>query len=75
MKYIAEADIFNQVWVEAASLVDLLQQAVDYVVEICVFEAALVTLGKRCADGQGNDNIVGVLLCAGSCQWVWVCNE
>lgn len=48
----------------AAYLHDLLEQLEDETIEMSVLEAALASLGEGCADGQSNDNVVGVLLCA-----------
>ncbi len=62
--YIAHGDVFNQFGVEVASLVDLLQQAVDQVVEVGVLEAALVAFREGRSDSEGDDHIVGILLCA-----------
>lgn len=59
--YIAEADILDQSWVDAGTLPDFLQQGIDEVFEAGVFEAALVRLGERCSDGEGDDNVVRVL--------------
>ena len=62
---IAHADVLHEVGVQIASLVHLLQQAVHHEVEVCILEAALLALGERRSHGQGNDNVVGVLLCTG----------
>lgn len=43
---------------------DLLEQLEDDAIETGVLEASLVGLGQRSADGESNDNIIGVLLCA-----------
>ena len=40
---------------------DLLEQLEDETIEMSVLEATLASLGEGCADGQSNDNVVGVL--------------
>ena len=62
--HITEANVLNKGRIEVTSLVNLLQQAVDYVVEPGVLEAALLAFGQWCAQRKSDDNIVGVLLCA-----------
>lgn len=63
---ISEADILDQGRVDFALLKDLFQQSIDDVVEAGVFEASLLALGECGPDGQGDDNVIGVLLGAGS---------
>lgn len=40
----------------------LLHQRIDHKIEPCVFEAALEPFGQGRPDGEGNNNIIGVLL-------------
>ena len=47
--------------VDSRFLDDLLEQGVDQEIQLSVFEPALEALCKRCSDGEGNHNIVGVL--------------
>jgi hypothetical protein len=49
-------------WVEVRLLVHLLQELEDNGIKAELLEATLAGLCERCADGEGNDNIVGVLL-------------
>ena len=63
--HISHANILNQVRVEVAPPVDLLQKAVDHEVQIGVLETALLSFRQRRPDGQGDNNIVGILLRAG----------
>jgi hypothetical protein len=62
LPYIAEAHILNQVGVQVASLVDLLQQRIHHEIEIGVLEATLLALGQRRPNSQCDHDIVGVLL-------------
>lgn len=48
-------------WSDIAYLDDLLEQLEDEAIELSVLEASLLGLGQRCANGEGNDNVVGVL--------------
>lgn len=60
--YISQTYIFDHLRIEIGFLDDLLQQRVDEIVELCVFEPALEALGKGGTYSQGDNNIVGVLL-------------
>jgi hypothetical protein len=60
--YIAHANVLDQVGIQVALFVDFLQQAVDQEVKIGVLETALLALGQRRSDGEGDNDIVGVLL-------------
>jgi hypothetical protein len=40
---------------------DLLEQLEDEAIELNVLEASLLGLCQRSADGEGDDNVVGVL--------------
>lgn len=54
-------------WDEAegrAYLDDLLEQLEDEAIEGSVLEASLLGLGQGSADGESNDNVIGVLLSA-----------
>lgn len=59
--HIAEADILNQSRVHVHLSDDLLHELEDDAIDRRVLESTLETLGERCADGEGNDNIVGIL--------------
>ena len=48
-------------WSGIAYLDDLLEQLEDEAIELGVLEASLLGLGQGCADGEGDDHIVGVL--------------
>jgi hypothetical protein len=63
--YISQADILHQGGVEAGFLDDLLEDFEDEAVERGVFEASLAGFGERRADGEGDDDVVGVLCGAG----------
>jgi hypothetical protein len=58
--HISKADILDEGRVDVAALADLLEQGVDHVLEAGVLEAALLGLGQGRADGEGDDNVVGV---------------
>jgi hypothetical protein len=62
--YISQAEIFNELGVEIASLDYLFDQRVHDKVEVSVLEATLVALSQRCSDGESDDNVIGVLLSA-----------
>lgn len=62
--YVSETDILNHLRVEVALAHDLLEHLEDDAIEGCVFEAAFLALGEGCADGERDDYIVGILLCA-----------
>jgi hypothetical protein len=59
--YIAEADILNESRVQVAALANLLQKSVHHVLEAGVLETALAGLGERRSNGQGDDDVVGIL--------------
>jgi hypothetical protein len=59
--YIAHANILNEVGVNLGLLDDLLQQLVDYEIQICVLEATFLSLRQRCPNSQSNHNIVRIL--------------
>jgi hypothetical protein len=62
--YISQADVLNQAGIKIAPRLDLLQQRKDHVVNICVFETALLAFCEGRSDGKCDDYIVGVLLSA-----------
>lgn len=59
--YVAQANVLNQLWVEVALADNLLEDLEHQAIERSVLEAALLGLGQRSADGERDDNIVGVL--------------
>jgi hypothetical protein len=59
--YVAQANVLDQLWVEVALADNLLEDLEHQAVERSVLEAALLGLGQRSADGECDDNIVGVL--------------
>lgn len=61
--YISQGDVLDKIRVNAGPLVHLLQQGIDDVLQARVFEAAFPGLCERCPDGEGDDNIVGILGC------------
>lgn len=61
MSYIPKTDILHQRRIYVTPLLDLLQQCVDHVLEAGVLEATLLGLGQGRSDGQGDDDIVGIL--------------
>lgn len=60
--HVAQADILEQVRVNAGLLDDLLADLEDKSVERSILQSTLESLAQRCSDSQGNDNIIGVLL-------------
>ena len=63
--YISQANVLDKGRVEIAALVDLLEELVDNAVKRGVLEATLARLGEGGAHGEGDDDVVGVLLLAG----------
>ena len=59
--HISKAEILDESRVEVAPLPHLLENGVDHVLEAGVLEAALLRLGQRRPDGEGDDNVVGIL--------------
>lgn len=59
---IAEADILNQRGVNLGLGQGLLEQSVHHVVQLGVLETALASLGQGSAQGQSDNDIIGVLL-------------
>lgn len=60
--YIAHANILNQSRVDVCLVQGLLQQSVDHIVEIGVFETALDGLGQGSSESESDNHIVWVLL-------------
>lgn len=60
--YIAHANILNQSRVDVCLVQGLLQQSVDHIVEVGVFEATLDGLGQGCSMSKSDNHIVWVLL-------------
>lgn len=61
---VTEAHILDERWVDLGLGQGLLQQSVHHVVQLGVLEAAFARLGQRSAQGEGDDDIIGVLLSA-----------
>lgn len=59
--YIADADVLDESRVELGALDDGLEELVEDAVELGVLEAALTGLGEGRTDGEGDDDVVGVL--------------
>jgi hypothetical protein len=62
--YISEANVLDQSGINVGSGIDLLEQLGDHGIYSGVLESALSALGERGSDGEGDDDIVGVLLSA-----------
>jgi hypothetical protein len=58
---VTAADVLDNGGVELRLGDDLLEGLDEQAIECCVLEAALVGFRERCADGEGDDYIVGVL--------------
>ena len=59
--HISKAEILDESRVEIAALPYLLEDGIDHVLEAGVLEAAFLRLGQRRADGEGDDDVVGIL--------------
>ena len=59
--YIAQADIFHKRRINLRLCDDFLHELVDEAVERRVFEAAFAGFCEGRADGEGDDDVVGVL--------------
>lgn len=59
---VTETDVLDEGRVQVGLAYDFLQQRVQQVVQVGVFEAAFHGLGERRAEGEGDDHIIGVLL-------------
>jgi hypothetical protein len=62
--HVSYANVLNESWGQVAALVDLFKKLEQDAIELCVFEATLASPGQWGTDGEGDDNIVGVLLLA-----------
>jgi hypothetical protein len=62
--YIATADILDEFGVDFRLLDHLLEQCIDEIVELSIFNSALEAFRKRCSNGESNDYIIGILRCA-----------
>jgi hypothetical protein len=62
--HVSYANVLNESWGQVAALVDLLKKLEQDAIELCVLEATLASPGQWGTDGEGDDNIVGVLLLA-----------
>ena len=60
--YIAHANILNQSGVDVGPVQGLLQQSVDHVIEVGVFETTLDGLGQGRSESKSDNHIVRVLL-------------
>lgn len=59
--YVAQADILNQGRVDSRTLLDFLQQSINKILEAGVLESTFARFGEGCSNGEGNDDVVGVL--------------
>lgn len=62
MLYISKTNILDQCRINLALFQHLLQERVYNVIEIGIFETTLLSFCERGSNGEGNNNIVGVLL-------------
>jgi dsRNA-specific ribonuclease len=62
--YIAAANVLHELRVNFRLFDDFLQQRVDEIIELGIFESSLEALGKRCSDRKSNHNIISILRCA-----------
>ena len=60
--YIAHANVLNQSRIDVCLVQSFLQQSVDHIVEVGIFEATLDGLGQRCSMSKSDNHIVWVLL-------------
>jgi hypothetical protein len=60
--YVAQTDILDEGGIDLGSGQSFLQQSVDHVVQLGILETTLAGLGQRCAQGQSDDHIIGILL-------------
>ena len=61
-KHIADRDVFDETRVDAGALEQALEGSDEEIRAGGVFEAALAAFGDGCAEGGGDDDVVGVLL-------------
>lgn len=69
--YITHGNILDKRGIHIAALFDLLKGGIGEILERGVLEAALLGLGERGADGEGDDNVVGVLGCDVAQSGAW----
>lgn len=60
--HISYANVLNEDRVQFAALVDLLRELVEDAIELSVLEATLACLGQGSTDGEGDNNVIGILL-------------
>ena len=60
--YISKTDVLDHLRVEVTLADDLLEELEHDAIEWGVFETALLALRQGCSNGEGNDDIIGVLL-------------
>jgi len=70
--HIATADILDELRVDFGLLDNLLEQRIDEVVELSIFESTLEAFGKRCSNCESNHYIVGIL--GGAAMNVGMCH-
>jgi hypothetical protein len=63
--YVAQADVFDERWIDLRLGKDLLHNLDDEGIERGILEPSLERLGERRADRKRDNNIIGVLRCAG----------
>jgi hypothetical protein len=59
--HISAGNVFDELGVEVGPLAHLLEERVDHVLEGSVLETALLRPAEGCADGEGDDDVIGVL--------------
>lgn len=59
--YVAQADIFDESWVEVATFVHLLQQLDNNAIKTGILEATLSGFGERRTDSESDHNIISIL--------------
>lgn len=62
MAYISQTDVLHHLRIYVRLLNDFLQQRIDEIIELGVFESASASLGQRRPYRERDDNIVWVLL-------------
>lgn len=72
--YITQADILNQRRVDLGLVYDLLQQRVEYVIQLCVLESTLDSLSQRSTQSKRNDYIVWIFLGAAQVSLLLPCD-
>jgi len=59
--HISERNVLNEGGVQVAAEADLLQQGIHHVLEAGVLEATLLGLAEGRANGERDDDVVGIL--------------